>query len=52
MVRDEELSTQLVSIDPNQDVLATSIIIIGVTLVPVGVARKIQFDIGFAVKLP
>ena len=40
-----------VSIDPSQNVLATSIIIISVELVPVGVARNIVFNIGFAVKI-
>lgn len=52
MVVAAELSAQQVDINPEQDVLATSQIDISVTLVPVGVARDIVFDIGFAVKLP
>ncbi|HDZ13347.1 hypothetical protein LCGC14_1178720 [marine sediment metagenome] len=51
MVADGELSAQSVSIDPSQDVLSTSKIVISVILVPVGVARQIEFNIGFAVKL-
>ncbi len=51
MVRDGELSAQQIKINPAQDVLATSKIIIAVTLVPVGVARKIEINIGFAAKL-
>lgn len=51
MVTDAELSAQQITINPDQDVLATSIITIGVVLVPVGVARNIVFNIGFAVKI-
>lgn len=51
MVADAELSTQSVSIDPTQNVLSTSKLVIKVVLVPVGVAREVEFNIGFAVKL-
>lgn len=51
MVTAGELSAQRVEIDPTQNVLSTSIINIGVTLVPVGVAREIRFILGFSVKL-
>jgi len=51
MVTDGELSGQSVTIDPTQNVLSTSKLIIGVVLVPVGVAREIVFEIGFAVKI-
>lgn len=51
MVADGELSAQSVSIDPSQNVLSTSKIVITVVLVPVGVARQIEFNIGFAVTL-
>ena len=51
MVADGELSAQSVSIDPTQDVLSTSKIVITVVLVPVGVAREIEINIGFEVKL-
>lgn len=51
MVTAGELSNQQIVIDPTQDVLGTSKIVIGVTLIPVGTAREIQVDIGFAVKI-
>lgn len=51
MVAAGELNGQDVIIDPSQNVLATSIITISVILVPVGVARNIVFNIGFAVKI-
>lgn len=47
MVRDTELSAFQVTIDPTQDVLATSKIIIAVALVINGVARYIEVPIGF-----
>ena len=48
---DGELSAQSVSIDPTQNVLSTSKLVIKVVLVPVGVARQIEINIGFAVTL-
>ena len=51
MVADGELSAQSVSIDPTQNVLSASKIVITVVLVPVGVAREIEINIGFALKL-
>lgn len=51
MEADGELSAQSVSIDPTQNVLSSSKIIIKVVLVPVGVARQIEINIGFAVTL-
>ena len=47
MVRDGELSAHAVTINPNQNVLTTSQIIIAVTLVINGVARQILVPIGF-----
>jgi hypothetical protein len=47
MIRDAELSAYQVTIDPVQDVLATSKIIIAVVLVINGVARYIEVPIGF-----
>lgn len=47
LVRDGELSAKLVTINPAQNVLTTSKIIIAVTLVINGVARKIEVPIGF-----
>jgi len=47
MTRDDELSAKSVTIDPNQDILATSELTIAVTLVIKGVARYIVIPIGF-----
>lgn len=51
MVSAGELSGQRVIIDPDQDVLTTSILSIQVDLQPRGVARTIQVTIGFTVSL-
>lgn len=51
MQRDGEISTFLVTINPNQDILTTSTLEIGIKIVPVGVARQISIKIGFAVKI-
>jgi hypothetical protein len=47
MVRDGELSGYSVYVDPDQDVLSTSEIVIQVRLVINGVARTIKIPIGF-----
>lgn len=46
-----EISARQVTIDPSQNVLASSQLNIGVLIVPVGVARNIVFNIGFAVNI-
>lgn len=46
-----EVSNYAVFIDPEQDVLATSILQIVAKIQPVGVARYINVSIGFAVKI-
>jgi hypothetical protein len=51
MVRASELSGKSVTIDPTQNVLATSNITISVKLLPVGVARQITVNIGFTTTL-
>jgi len=51
MERDGELSAFSVTINPNQDVLTTSKIAMAIKLVPVGVAREIEINIGFAVSI-
>jgi hypothetical protein len=51
MVRDGELSALQVVINPAQNVLSTSKIIIAVTLVINGVARQIEVPIGFKAKI-
>ena len=51
MERDGELSAFSVTINPNQNVLTTSKIAMAIKLVPVGVAREIEINIGFAVSI-
>ena len=51
MQRDEELSAFEVLIDPTQDTLSTSKVVITAKLVPVGVARQIEINIGFTVAI-
>lgn len=48
---DGEVSAFSVVIDPDQDVLSTSKLTITIKVVPVGVARNIVVNIGFAVKV-
>ena len=48
---DGEISAFKVTINPLQNVLSTGKISIGVKIVPVGVARQIEINIGFAVKV-
>lgn len=51
MQRNGEISAYNVFIDPSQDVLTTSEIVISVTIVPVGVARNIVFNVSLATSL-
>ncbi len=51
MVRDSELSAFQVLIDPTQNVLSTSTLIISAKLVPIGVARNIVVNIGFTLSI-
>ena len=51
MLAADEISARKVTIDPSQNVLASSVLNIGVVIVPVGVAREIVFNIGFAVNI-
>jgi hypothetical protein len=51
MERDGELSAFSTTIDPTQNVLTTSKIAVSIKLVPVGVAREIEVNIGFAVSV-
>lgn len=46
MARNQEISAYSITINPSQDVLTTSTIVIGIKIVPVGVARQIEFNIG------
>jgi hypothetical protein len=47
MVRNGEISAYKVKISPDQDVMATSLLIINIVLVIRGVARNIQVEIGY-----
>ena len=51
MERDEEISAFKVVIDPTQDVLSTSKLVITILIIPVGVARQIEINIGFTVSV-
>lgn len=46
-----EISARDVIIDPTQPILSTSKLVIGVKIVPVGVARNIEVNISFALKV-
>jgi hypothetical protein len=51
MVRQTELSAFQVLIDPRQNVLSTSTLVVSIKLVPIGVARNIIVNIGFALAI-
>lgn len=51
MERDEEISAKSVTIDPTQNVLSSSQLIVSVKLVPVGVARNIVVNIGYTLSI-
>jgi len=47
MVKNGELSAYRVQINPDQDIMATSLLLVNITLVIRGVARNIEVEIGF-----
>lgn len=51
MVRDGEISAFSVVIDPSQNVLSTSELVISISIVPVGVARTITVNVGFTTSI-
>lgn len=51
MVRDGDLSAYAITINPAQDVLSTSKITIAVKLLPKGVSRQIEVNIGFTTSI-
>lgn len=51
MKRNNNISDYSVSINPAQNILSTGLLTIGVVLIPKGVARNINVNIGFALKL-
>jgi len=46
-----EISAREVVIDPTQPILTTSTLVVGIKIVPVGVARNIEVNISFALKV-
>lgn len=51
MVAAGELSAAKATVDPTQDVLSTSELVISVQLIPVGVARTIIINVGFTTQI-
>lgn len=51
MERDGEISASKVTVDPTQNVLSTSQLIVTVKIVPVGVARNIVVKIGYTLSI-
>ena len=51
MARNGEVSGFDVNVDKDQNVLSSSKLVVAVAVVPVGVARKIEVNIGFTVKI-
>jgi hypothetical protein len=51
MERNAEISSYVITIDPAQPVLSTSELHIGVTIVPTGTARKINYNVSFATSI-
>lgn len=51
MLTDGEISAKLVEISPVQNVASTSTVNIGISIVPVGVARQISVNIGFVANI-
>lgn len=51
MLNNEEVSAFEVAIDPNQNVLSTSKLVVTVRIIPVGVAKTIEVNLSYTVKL-
>ena len=51
MVAAGELSAAKATVDPTQDVLSTSELVISVQLIPVGVAHTIIINVGFTTQI-
>ena len=51
MLRNGEISAYAVTMDSQQDVLTTSLVEINVVIVPVGVARQIEFNVGLSTSI-
>lgn len=51
MLIDEEISAFAVVIDPSQNILATSKLVLTLKIIPVGIARQIEINIGFVVSI-
>jgi hypothetical protein len=51
MQRAGEISSASVTIDSTQNVLSTGLLVVSISIVPVGVARNIQVNIGFNISI-
>lgn len=51
MLKNSELSAYSIVIDPTQNVLSTSELVISVLIVPIGVARTITVNVGFTLSI-
>jgi hypothetical protein len=51
MESDKEISASEVLVDPDQDVLGTSTLVVTISIVPVGIAEFITVNIGFTVQI-
>ena len=51
MLNNEEVSAFEVLIDPNQNVLSTSKLVISLRIVPIGVAKTIEVNLSYTVKI-
>lgn len=51
MLNNDEVSAFEVAIDPNQNVLSTSKLVVTVRIIPVGVAKTIEVNLSYTIKL-
>ena len=51
MESDKEISASEAVVDPDQDILSTSTLVITIRIVPVGIAEFITVNIGFTVQI-
>jgi hypothetical protein len=51
MLRDGEISAYKANVNPAQNVLSSSTLVVGILIVPVGVARQIEVNIGFTLSI-
>ena len=51
MLNNDEVSAFEVAIDPNQNVLSTSKLVVTVRIIPIGVAKTIEVNLSYTIKL-